>query len=87
MESVTAGVGYGHCGLLAGLRIGGAAYCTGGVVTVRLVTSVVVYWRGCLLVGRVTVLVASITVLLVTGVVVYWRGCLLVGRVTVQEPV
>ena len=82
MESVTAGVGYGHCGLLAELRVGGAGYCTGGVVTVRLVTGTVVYWRGCLLVGGggyctggvVTVRLVTGVVLLFTDGVVYWLG-------------
>ena len=72
MESVTAGVGYGHCGLLAELRVGGAGYCTGGVVTVRLVTGVVllftdgvVYWLGGL-----------------PGGLCYWWSLLLVGVAT-----
>ena len=76
-------VGYGQCGLLAGLLIGGGG--GGGTVlvasvTVRLVTGVVVYWRGCLLVGRVctggvvTVRLVTGVVLLFTDGVVYWLG-------------
>ena len=65
-------VGYWRCGLLAGLFIGGAGYCTGGVVTVLVVTGVVllftdgvVYWLGEL-----------------TGGLCYWWSLLLVVSVT-----